>query len=77
MNIDDKLGWTDGKGVCLASLRRPQLTQVPKCIPTTTKFNFAPHNVRGEREGYDLLKGRLISWVNPRFLRWYCSRFLK
>jgi hypothetical protein len=29
----------------------------------------------GDRGGYDLLKGRLISWVNPRFsffLRWYC-----
>ncbi len=25
------------------------------------------HIGRGERGGYDLLKGRLISWVNPRF----------
>ncbi len=27
----------------------------------------APRKGRGERGGYDLLKGRLISWVNPRF----------
>ncbi len=36
-----------------------------------TLQNFALRNWRGERGGYDLLRGRLISWVNPRFfLRW-------
>jgi hypothetical protein len=29
---------------------------------------IAPRNGCGERGGYDLLKGRLVSWVNPRFL---------
>jgi hypothetical protein len=28
---------------------------------------IAPRNGRGERGGCDLLKARLISWVNPRF----------
>ena len=28
---------------------------------------FAPRNGRGERGGYNLLKGRIKSWVNPRF----------
>ena len=27
----------------------------------------APRIGRGEQGGYGLLKGRLISWVNPRF----------
>jgi hypothetical protein len=32
-----------------------------------THFFIAPRNGRGERGGYGLLKGRMISWVNPRF----------
>ncbi len=28
---------------------------------------FAPRDGRGERGGCDLLKGRLIKWVHPRF----------
>jgi hypothetical protein len=30
-------------------------------------YELSPRNGRGERGGCDLLKGRLIGWVNPRF----------
>ncbi len=51
----------------------PIMTGVAKvCVgggnPQGQKHNiFAPRIGRGERGGYDHLKRRLISWVNPRF----------
>jgi hypothetical protein len=37
-------------------------------------WKFPLRTGRGERGGYGLLKGRLISWVDPRFF--YCAGLL-
>ncbi len=47
-------------------------TALPECMQGQKHEILLHAKGRGERGGCDLLKGRLISWVNPRplFLRW-------
>ena len=79
-NQSRKAGRTKSEKGCMASLRRPMARACVKMYPKYLESAYAggnpqgqkykknaPRNERGERGGYDILKRRLISWVNSYF----------
>ncbi len=70
------LRWGSGESATMHCKLQSKGSAVSECAPARGIWENCKgrHPERGERGGNDLLKGRLISWVNPRF---FCAGLLE